>query len=101
MRLKGDWEIIGLSDGTHTGVGEMSHNGDEPACRRRVHELFEAHVAGANANFEPTLEAIQALERGDKLVRIDGAGHVTTGVAPHTPLAEANARTCAAPHGRT
>ena len=63
LRLKGDWQIIGVTDGEHTGVGEISHSGDDAACRRRVRELFDAHLAGPDATFTPALDAIQALER--------------------------------------
>jgi galactonate dehydratase len=62
LRLRGDWLIIGVTDGRHTGVGEISHNGDDAACLRRVRELFDRHVA--TAGFELSLPAIQGLERG-------------------------------------
>jgi hypothetical protein len=61
LRLKGDWPIIGITDGEHTGVGEISHSGDDAGCVRRARELFDAHVMGA-ARID--LAAIQALERG-------------------------------------
>lgn len=45
LRLKGDWLVIAISDGRHTGLGEISHSGDDAACLRRAGELFAAHVA--------------------------------------------------------
>ncbi|MDO8543822.1 MAG: enolase C-terminal domain-like protein [Opitutaceae bacterium] len=45
LRLKGDWLVIAISDGTHTGLGEISHSRDDRACLQRVRELFAAHVS--------------------------------------------------------
>lgn len=63
LRLKGDWLLIGVSDGTHTGVGEISHNGNDAACLRRVHELFAAHLAGSD-NVELSPARLADLEKG-------------------------------------
>jgi len=60
LRLKGDWLVIAIDDGVHTGLGEVSHSNDDPACLRRVAELFAVHVAGR----EPSLELIEELHRG-------------------------------------
>ncbi|MFM9080880.1 MAG: mandelate racemase/muconate lactonizing enzyme family protein [Opitutaceae bacterium] len=60
LRLKGDWLVIAIDDGVHTGLGEVSHSNDDDACRRRVAELFAAHVAGR----EPSLELLEELHRG-------------------------------------
>lgn len=64
LRLKGDWLLVGIGDDQHVGLGEISHNGDDPACLRRVRELFEAHIAGAPGGFELNLAAITALDGG-------------------------------------
>src|SRR4030095_8455084 len=45
LRLKGDWMIVGISDGKHTGVGEVSHSGDDAACLRRAGGGFWTRVA--------------------------------------------------------
>lgn len=60
LRLKGDWLVIAIDDGVHSGLGEVSHSNDDPACLRRVAELFAVHVAGR----EPSLELIEELHRG-------------------------------------
>ena len=60
LRLKGDWLVIAIDDGVHTGLGEVSQSNDDPACLRRVAELFAVHVAGR----EPSLELIEELHRG-------------------------------------
>jgi galactonate dehydratase len=60
LRLKGDWLVIAISDGQHTGLGEISHSGDDNACLRRVRELFAAHVATRQL----TRELLDELARG-------------------------------------
>ena len=45
LRLKGDWLVIAISDGQHTGLGEISHSLDDAACLRRARELFTRHIA--------------------------------------------------------
>lgn len=60
LRLMGDWLVIALSDSRHTGLGEVSHSNDDPACLRRVRELFSTHVAGR----EPSLELLAELHLG-------------------------------------
>lgn len=60
LRLKGDWLVIAVGDGRHSGLGEVSHSNDEAACLRRVRELFSAHVEGR----EPSLELLAELHRG-------------------------------------
>jgi galactonate dehydratase len=45
LRLKGDWLVIAISDGRHTGLGEISHSTNDSVCLRRVSELFAAHIA--------------------------------------------------------
>lgn len=65
LRLKGDWQILGVSDGRHTGLGEISHSLDDVACLRRARELFDAHIAPSAARrFDGSFAAIEALERG-------------------------------------
>jgi galactonate dehydratase len=60
LRLKGDWLVIAINDGVHTGLGEVSHSNDDPACLRHVAELFAAHVAGR----EPSRALLDELHRG-------------------------------------
>lgn len=60
LRLKGDWLVIAISDGRHTGLGEISHSKNDPACLKRVREVFSAHVARRR----PTLELLNELARG-------------------------------------
>jgi galactonate dehydratase len=60
LRLKGDWLVIAISDGRHTGLGEISHSTNDTACLRRVHELFFRHIATRR----PTLEILNELEQG-------------------------------------
>jgi galactonate dehydratase len=60
LRLKGDWLVIAISDGRHTGLGEISHSKNDPACLKRVRELFSAHIARRR----PTLELLNELARG-------------------------------------
>ena len=63
LRLKGDWQIIGITDGTHTGVGEISHSQDDVACHARAQELFDAHIAGRSGGFHVSLDDVQHLEQ--------------------------------------
>ena len=44
LLLKGDWVVVCLSDGTHTGLGETTHSGDDRRCMKRVRELLNEHV---------------------------------------------------------
>ena len=60
LRLKGDWLGIALSDGRHTGLGEVSHSKDDRACLRRVREFFTALVAPRPA----TRDLLNELARG-------------------------------------
>ena len=60
LALKGDWVIVAVGDGTHIGLGEASHSGDDETCGARVRELFERHVRA----MPPSLEAIRVLESG-------------------------------------
>jgi galactonate dehydratase len=60
LALKGDWVIVAIADGTHVGLGEASHSGEDEACGARVRELFERHVRA----MPPSLESIRALESG-------------------------------------
>ena len=64
LRLKGDWLIIAISDGRHTGLGEISHSNDDAACVVRARELFERHIAGAAVGFVPSLVSITSLDGG-------------------------------------
>lgn len=63
LRLKGDWLIVAISDGRHTGLGEISHSNQDKACVERVRELFDRHIAGAGrAVIDPA--AVEHLDRG-------------------------------------
>lgn len=64
LRLKGDWLVVAISDGRHTGFGEISHSNADPACLARARELFEQHIAGALPGFVPGVETVAALEGG-------------------------------------
>ena len=77
LRLKGDWLIIGISDGRHTGLGEISHSNDDAACVSRARELFERHIAGAAGGFLPSLATITALDAG----AFAAAGDIVTATA--------------------
>ena len=52
---------IAVNDGRHTGLGEVSHSNDDPACLRKVRELFTA-VLAAGPDFE--LLAVNELDEG-------------------------------------
>lgn len=64
LRLKGDWLLVAISDGRHTGLGEISHSNSDAACVGRARELFERHIANAAGGFVPSLAAITALDDG-------------------------------------
>jgi galactonate dehydratase len=64
LKLKGDWVLVGISDGEDVGVGEISHSGDDSACIRRARELFEAHLARPGISSALTPDAIATLEAG-------------------------------------
>lgn len=70
LLLQGDWLLIAVSDGVHTGVGEASHSGDDQACAAIVEQLF----AGLVADRPLTPEGIRLLEQ-------DGARCVDSFVA--------------------
>ena len=44
LLLKGDWVVVCVSDGTHTGLGEATHSGDDRRCVETVRKLFDEHV---------------------------------------------------------
>lgn len=58
LRLQGNWLEVHLSDGTHTGVGEASHSGDDTACAERVRQLCDVYLK----HFTPSMKKIQYLE---------------------------------------
>jgi galactonate dehydratase len=51
LRLKGDWLVFEIHDGTLSGFGEASHSTDDERCKRVAAELFAREFA----SFEPTL----------------------------------------------
>jgi len=60
LALKGDWLVIAIDDGTHVGLGEASHSGDDGVCMARIAELFDLHVR----SLTPSLESIRTLQQG-------------------------------------
>ena len=60
LLLRGDWVFVMISDGTHTGLGEATHSGDDDACVRKIHGLFDEHVREQHLS----LEGIRSLEQG-------------------------------------
>lgn len=58
LRLKGDWVIFKISDGTHSGCGEASHSKDDQQCRRIARDLFDSHLSG----FSLSMANLQKLE---------------------------------------
>ncbi len=64
LRLKGDWLLVAINDGRHTGLGEISHSNDDTACVVRAREMFERHIANAAGGFVPSLASITALDGG-------------------------------------
>ena len=60
MLLHGDWLIVMISDGTHVGLGEATHNGDDRHCIEKITELFDRHVA----SMDLSLDGIRMLEEG-------------------------------------
>ena len=59
LRLKGDWLIVELTDGTLSGFGEASHSNDDERCKKAVTELFARHFNG----FTPSLDGLARKER--------------------------------------
>lgn len=64
LRLKGDWLVVAISDGAHTGLGEISHSNADTACTARARELFERHIGSALARGARDLAAIETLDGG-------------------------------------
>lgn len=64
LKLKGDWVLVGISDGEHIGIGEISHSGDDAAGVRKVRELFESHLARRDVVSLLDPVAIASLEAG-------------------------------------
>jgi galactonate dehydratase len=59
LRLKGDWLVVQVGDGTLAGFGEASHSMDDERCKRVVGELFAQHFA----RFDLSLENLARKER--------------------------------------
>jgi galactonate dehydratase len=59
LRLKGDWLIVELTDGTLSGFGEASHSNDDERCKKAVTELFARHYT----RFTPSLDSLARKER--------------------------------------
>lgn len=59
MRLKGDWLIFKISDGTLSGYGEASHSKQDEACREIAGRLFEKRIR----NFDLSLDQLRTLEK--------------------------------------
>ncbi len=43
LRLKGDWLVVAISDGIHTGFGEASHSRDDAGCQNAAAAQFAEH----------------------------------------------------------
>jgi galactonate dehydratase len=54
LRLKGDWLVVEISDGVHSGYGEASHSNNDERCRELATEIFAREFAG----FSPSLERL-------------------------------------------
>ena len=50
LLLRGDWLIVEISDGRHTGRGEASLSGNDDACEKAVSQLFDRFVSDLNIN---------------------------------------------------
>lgn len=59
LRLKGDWLIFKVSDGTHFGYGEASHSKQDEACKRTAEVLFNKHVCSLSLS----LKSLKILEQ--------------------------------------
>ena len=59
LRLKGDWLIFKISDGTLSGYGEASHSKQDEACREIAEGLFEHRIR----NFDLSLDRLRTLEK--------------------------------------
>ena len=59
LLLTGDWVFVKFSDGHYTGLGEVTHSGDDRRCMQIVREIFERHIEGIDL----TLENIQDLQK--------------------------------------
>jgi galactonate dehydratase len=46
LRLKGDWQVLEITDGVLSGFGEASHSNDDEACKHAAARLFAEHYAG-------------------------------------------------------
>jgi galactonate dehydratase len=44
LLIRGDWLIVEISDGRHTGRGEASLSGNDDACEKTVNRLFHRFV---------------------------------------------------------
>lgn len=44
LLIRGDWLIVEISDGRHTGRGEASLSGNDDACEKAVNRLFDRFV---------------------------------------------------------
>lgn len=58
LRLKGDWLLIEISDGIHSGVGEASHSRDDAGCRDAAARLFAEQFR----DFRVSMESLAAKE---------------------------------------
>ncbi len=59
LRLKGDWLIFKVSDGTLSGYGEASHSKQDDLCKSTAESLFQTHYA----DFKLSLESLRAKEQ--------------------------------------
>jgi galactonate dehydratase len=59
LLLKGDWLIVVITDGYHSGYGEASHSRNDGACEKTILELFKTYVK----DIDPSVRAIEELWR--------------------------------------
>ena len=59
LRLKGDWLIFKVSDGTLSGYGEASHTKQDDLCKSSAESLFQTHYT----KFKLSVENLKAKEQ--------------------------------------
>ena len=59
LLLRGDWVMLGLSDGKYCGWGEASHSKNDALCIETAKTIFKTNIK----DMELTLDAIHVLEQ--------------------------------------
>ena len=60
LLLKGDWLIVEITDGYHTGYGESSHSQNNDLCEKNILFLFNTYVK----DLELSCNSIEKLSKG-------------------------------------